>query len=67
MTAELIQLRDFRRKEEQEAAMVRLAKEVMGLIDTSPCEMPPVSPNFSFAAAQQQAGVPLEAIEKDPA
>jgi hypothetical protein len=42
MTAEIIQLRDYRRKEEQDAALVRLAREVMGL-DTAPCEMPPAS------------------------
>jgi hypothetical protein len=54
VSAEIIQLRDFRRKEEQEAALVRLAKEVMGLVDTAPCEMPAVQPDYS-------------APEKDPA
>jgi hypothetical protein len=42
---DLIQMRDFKRKEEREAADVRLAKQVMGL-DTSPCELPPVWPSF---------------------
>jgi hypothetical protein len=46
MTAEIIQLRDYRRKEERDAALVRLAKEVMGLVDTAPCEMPPVQPAY---------------------
>jgi hypothetical protein len=47
VSAEIIQLRDFRRKEEQEAALVRLAKEVMGLVDTAPSEMPPVQPSYT--------------------
>lgn len=50
---ELIQLRDFKRKEEREAADVRLAKQIMGL-DTAPCEMPLVWPSY-------------EAPESDPA
>lgn len=45
MTAEIIQLRDYRRKEEQDA-LTRLAKEVMGLVDTAPCEMPPAQPMY---------------------
>jgi hypothetical protein len=47
MTAEVVNIWDYRRKEEREAAMVRMAKEVMGLIDTSPCEMPPVQPSYT--------------------
>jgi hypothetical protein len=47
MSAEIIQLRDYKRREENDAALVRLAKEVMGLIDTAPCEMPPVQPSYS--------------------
>ena len=57
---EVVQLRDFKRKEENDAALVRLAKEVMGLIDvtdtiraigrdgydTAPCELPPVQPMY---------------------
>jgi hypothetical protein len=44
---DLVQMRDFKRKEEREAADVRLAKQVMGL-DTAPCELPPaVWPNFT--------------------
>jgi hypothetical protein len=39
---EVVQIRDYRRKEEKEAELVRLAKQVMGLIpgpyDTSPSE-----------------------------
>jgi hypothetical protein len=53
MTAKVIQLRDFKRREEREAADVRLAKQIMGL-DTAPSEMPPVWPSF-------------EAPEQDPA
>lgn len=45
MSAEIVNIRDFKRKEEREAADVRLAKAVMGL-DTAPCEMPPVQPNY---------------------
>lgn len=33
MTAKVIQMRDFKRREEREAADVRLAKQVMGLDD----------------------------------
>ena len=50
---EVIQLRDFQRREERDAALVRMAKEVMGILDTAPSEMPPVQPYF--------------APEKDPA
>jgi hypothetical protein len=53
MTAKVIQLRDYKRREENDADLVRLAREVMGL-DTAPCEMPPVQPMF-------------EAPESDPA
>jgi hypothetical protein len=47
MTAKVIQLRDFKRREENDADLVRLAKEVMGLIDTAPSEMPPVQPSYT--------------------
>lgn len=30
---EVVQLRDFKRKEEKEADLVRLAKQVMGLVE----------------------------------
>jgi hypothetical protein len=46
MTAKVIQLRDFKRREENDADLVRLAREVMGLIDTAPCEMPPAQPDY---------------------
>jgi hypothetical protein len=46
MANNVVQLRDFKRREEREADLVRMAKEVMGLIDTAPCEMPPVQPSF---------------------
>jgi hypothetical protein len=49
----VVNIRDFKRKEEREAADVRLAKQVMGL-DTAPCELPPVWPSY-------------QAPEKDPA
>lgn len=52
MSAEIVNIRDFKRREEREAADVRLAKQVMGL-DTAPSEMPPVWPSFE--------------AEKDPA
>lgn len=42
---EVIQMRDFKRREEKEAELVRLAKEVMGLIpgpyDNAPSEYCP--------------------------
>jgi hypothetical protein len=41
----VVNIRDFKRKEEREAADVRLAKQVMGL-DTAPSEMPPVWPSY---------------------
>jgi hypothetical protein len=41
----VVNIRDFKRKEEREAADVRLAKQVMGL-DTAPSEMPPVQPMY---------------------
>ncbi|WLB49220.1 hypothetical protein QIH93_15000 [Bradyrhizobium ottawaense] len=53
MSAEIVNIRDFKRREEREAADVRLAKQVMGL-DTAPSEMPPVQPNY-------------QAPEQDPA
>jgi len=43
---DVVQLRDFKRREEREAADVRLAKQVMGL-DTAPSEMPPVWPSYT--------------------
>ena len=43
-----------RRREENDADLVRLAREVMGLIDTAPCEMPPVQP--SYTAPDNDAG-----------
>jgi hypothetical protein len=51
MTAKVIQMRDFKRREEREAADVRLAKQVQ---DTAPSEMPPVWPSY-------------QAPEQDPA
>ncbi len=41
MTAKVIQMRDFKRKEEREQErLVKLAKEVMGLVaDTAPSEL----------------------------
>ena len=42
---EIVNIRDFKRREEREAADVRLAKQVMGL-DTAPSEMPPVWPSY---------------------
>jgi hypothetical protein len=41
----VVQLRDYKRREENDADLVRLAREVMGL-DTAPCEMPPVQPDY---------------------
>jgi hypothetical protein len=49
---EVIHIRDYKRKEERDADLVRLAKEVMGLIDTAPSEILPSS---------------FQAPEKDPA
>jgi hypothetical protein len=46
MSAKVIQLRDYKRREENDADLVRLAREVMGL-DTAPCEMPPVQPSYT--------------------
>ena len=50
---DVVQLRDFERREENDAALVRLAKEVMGLIDAAPCEMPPVEPSSSSLFAMK--------------
>jgi hypothetical protein len=47
MTAQIYNIRDFKRREENDADLVRLAKEVMGLIDTAPSEMPPVQPSYT--------------------
>jgi hypothetical protein len=52
MTDNIRYIRDYKRREEREAADVRLAKQV-GL-DTAPSEMPPVWPSY-------------EAPEQDPA
>jgi hypothetical protein len=46
---------DYKRKEENDAAMVRLAKEVMGLIDTAPCELPAVWPDFQHSNEKEPA------------
>lgn len=54
MTAKVLQLRDFKRREEREAADVRLAKQVMGL-DTAPCELPNVWPDFYHAPDKDPA------------
>ena len=43
MANNVVQLRDFKRREEREAADVRLAKQGQ---DTAPCEMPPVWPSY---------------------
>lgn len=43
MTAKVLQLRDFKRREEREAADVRLAEQNP---DTAPCELPNVWPDF---------------------
>lgn len=51
---EVVQLRDFKRREENDAALVRLANEALRAIDTAPCEMPPVQPSY-------------QAPEQDPA
>ncbi|SCB51697.1 hypothetical protein GA0061099_102117 [Bradyrhizobium yuanmingense] len=54
MSAEIVKIRDYKRKEEREAADVRLAKQVMGL-DTAPCELPQVWPDFYHAPDQDPA------------
>jgi hypothetical protein len=46
MSAEIINIRDYKRREENDADLVRLAREVMGL-DTAPSEMPPVQPSYT--------------------
>jgi len=61
MTAKVIQLRDFKRREENDADLVRLARERLGLptrpgmdqliadswLEMAPCEMPPVQPIYT--------------------
>ena len=55
MTAKVIQLRDYKRKEENDAALVRLAKEVMGLIeDTAPSPLD-CAPS-EYVAPEEDAG-----------
>jgi hypothetical protein len=49
---DLIQMRDFKRREEIEAADVRLAKQVM---DTAPCELPQVWPDFQHSNEKEPA------------
>lgn len=42
---EVIQLRDYQRKEERSPEIIQLAREIMGRIeDTAPCEMPYEAP-----------------------
>jgi hypothetical protein len=44
----VVQLRDFKRREENEATLARFAKGILGDVDTSPCEMPPATwPSFT--------------------
>lgn len=43
---EVVEIRDFKRKEEREAADLRLAAQVP---DTAPCELPQVWPDFYHA------------------
>jgi hypothetical protein len=56
MSADVVNIRDFKRREEREAADVRLAKRVgmdeliaqsADWLDTAPCEMPPVQPSYT--------------------
>jgi hypothetical protein len=52
MTDNVVQMRDFKRREEREAADVRLAKQVQ---DTAPCELPNVWPDFYHAPESDPA------------
>jgi hypothetical protein len=52
MTAEVVNIRDFKRREEREAADVRLAKQIQ---DTAPCELPAVWPDFYHAPESDPA------------
>ena len=52
MADNVVQLRDWKRREERKAAMDRLIADSWAEI--APCEMPPVQPNY-------------QAPEKDPA
>ncbi|RTE91896.1 hypothetical protein [Bradyrhizobium sp. LVM 105] len=66
MTDNVRYIRDYKRREEREAADVRLAKQAhdssaytaglrgLNYADTAPCEMPPVQPSY-------------QAPEQDPA
>jgi hypothetical protein len=54
LSAEIVNIRDYKRREEREAADVRLAKAVMGL-DTAPSEMPPVWPSYQAPAESDPA------------
>jgi hypothetical protein len=51
---EVVQIRDYRRKEEQDDAMIRLAKEIMGL-DTAPCELSATWPDFQHTPDKEPA------------
>jgi len=49
---EVIQLRDFQRREERDAALVRMAKEVMGQIPAPAWE--PIGPNAIYHYADDK-------------
>jgi hypothetical protein len=66
----VVQLRDFKRREEREAADVRLATRVgmAELIAESVCEMPPVQPSYkahNAAILQRISGVPANVAMPD--
>jgi hypothetical protein len=48
----VVQLRDFKRREENESADVRLAKQMQ---DTAPCELPNVWPDFQHSNGKDPA------------
>jgi predicted secreted Zn-dependent protease len=54
MSADVVNIRDFKRREEREAEikrfanrLVELGDQIRSLQDTAPCEMPPVQPSYT--------------------
>jgi chromosomal replication initiation ATPase DnaA len=53
MSADVVNIRDFKRREEREAEikrfanrLVELGDQIRAMQDTAPCEMPPVQPDY---------------------
>jgi hypothetical protein len=69
LTAEIINIRDFKRREENDADLVRLAKEVMGLVDlpTRPGMDQLVADSWAETAPCEMPPVQPDFTDRDPA